>query len=279
MCWGISGSLGQYLFTNEGMDSRWLVPIRLTAAGMILLLYCFAKYRKDTFAVFHERRDIVDLLIYGIPGISLCAFLYLFTIQLSNAATATILQNLSPVIVLTVECIRQKKKPNLTELISVMLALIGIYLIATHGTGTLTIASAAIVTGIACAVTVAVYNCYPKRILAKYPVVMLQGWAFVMGGILFALLFRIWQYAYVPSMTGLAGIAAVVVVGNVMAFPIYMSGVKLIGPQKSVLYGFSEPISAALISVVFMHTAFNLADALGFACVFFMMALISRKKE
>ena len=35
-CWGVSGCMGQYLFTREGMDSTWLVPIRLFLAGLIL---------------------------------------------------------------------------------------------------------------------------------------------------------------------------------------------------------------------------------------------------
>ena len=33
-CWGVSGCMGQYLFTREGMDSTWLVPIRLFLAGL-----------------------------------------------------------------------------------------------------------------------------------------------------------------------------------------------------------------------------------------------------
>lgn len=36
ICWGVSGSIGQYLFDVEGMDSRWLVPIRLVFAMMVL---------------------------------------------------------------------------------------------------------------------------------------------------------------------------------------------------------------------------------------------------
>ena len=36
MCWGVSGCVGQYLFTSQGMDSTWLVPIRLFLAGVIL---------------------------------------------------------------------------------------------------------------------------------------------------------------------------------------------------------------------------------------------------
>jgi len=44
-CWGISGSVGQYLFTRQGMDSRWLVPIRLGFAGIILLIYGIIRFR------------------------------------------------------------------------------------------------------------------------------------------------------------------------------------------------------------------------------------------
>ena len=34
-CWGISGCMGQYLFTTEGMSPTWLTPIRLFLAGLI----------------------------------------------------------------------------------------------------------------------------------------------------------------------------------------------------------------------------------------------------
>ena len=30
VCWGISGTMGQYLFTHEAMQTTWLIPIRLS---------------------------------------------------------------------------------------------------------------------------------------------------------------------------------------------------------------------------------------------------------
>ena len=39
ICWGLSGSMGQYLFRCQGMDSRWLVPYRLGLAGVGRGLY------------------------------------------------------------------------------------------------------------------------------------------------------------------------------------------------------------------------------------------------
>ena len=36
ICWGISGTMGQYLFTHEAMHTTWLIPIRLALAGFCL---------------------------------------------------------------------------------------------------------------------------------------------------------------------------------------------------------------------------------------------------
>ena len=86
-CWGLSGSVGQYLFSVENMDSRWLVPVRLGAAGIILLLFCFIRFGKEqTLAPWKDRKKARTLLVYGIAGVSACQFLYFLTIQLSNAA-------------------------------------------------------------------------------------------------------------------------------------------------------------------------------------------------
>ena len=76
---------------------------------------------------------------------------------------------------------------------------------------------------------------WPKKLQEQYPTPMLQGWAFLMGGIMFSLIFRPWQIDYVPTAMGAFGIFTVVVLGNVLAFSLYMSGVPLIGPQKEPL--------------------------------------------
>ncbi|MCO7109442.1 DMT family transporter [Gemmiger formicilis] len=89
-----------------------------------------------------------------------------------------------------------------------------------------------------------------EKLQEQYPTPMLQGWAFLMGGIMFSLIFRPWQIDYVPTAMGVFGIFIVVVLGNVLAFSLYMSGVPLIGPQKASLYSFAEPVTAAIISTL-----------------------------
>jgi drug/metabolite transporter (DMT)-like permease len=278
-CWGLSGSCGQYLFTQQGMDSKWLVPIRLGCAGILIFLYCMFRYgRKQTFAPWQNKTNARDLLIYGLLGISLCQFLYFLTIQLSSAGAATILQDLSPIFILLVTCMLEKRRPDAKEVGAIVLAMTGVVLITTHGSVQAnTVPLPALLSGIACAFCVMIYNVEPKQLLEQFPVTILQGWAFLMGGVFFALVFHVWTISYVPTMLGILGIVFVVLVGNVIAFTCYIEGVHLIGPSKAILYGFSEPVTAALVTFLFMGSPFTLWDAVGFLCVFLMLVLISKK--
>lgn len=279
-CWGTSGSMGQYLFSQQGMDARWLTTIRLGLAGILLLLYSMKTFgAKKTFEPWTDRRDAIELLIYGLAGVSSCQFLYFLTIQLSSAAIGTILQDLSPIMILLVSCILAKRAPKVNEVLSIFLALLGVFLLTTNGSFTsLSVSPLALLSGVLCAVCVTIYNMEPVRLLKKYPVLLMQGWAFLMGSAMFLILFRPWSFHYVPTAMGYFGIAFVVLVGNVLAFPCYMSGVSLIGPEKGILYGFSEPVTAAIISTMFLGSPFTVWDALGFLSIFLMMVAISWKK-
>ncbi|WP_130837381.1 DMT family transporter [Lachnoclostridium sp. Marseille-P6806] len=278
MSWGASGTMGQYLFHHEHMDSRWLVPIRLGCAGVILFVWCFLRERELLFRPWKNRRDRAHLLIYGILGVTFCQFTYFLTIQFSTAVIGTIMQELSPALILAVTCVIRRRRPERFELISILLALAGVLLITTHGSfGALRIPAAALTAGLISVCCVTVYNMEP--IVGEYPVTVLQTWAFLLGSAVTALLFRPWRAAYTPTAAGLFGIAFVVLVGNVLAFTVYMKGVQMIGPQKGILYGFSEPVTAALIGTLFLGNPFTGWDAAGFACIFAMMAIISAKPQ
>lgn len=277
ICWGISGTMGQYLFTHEAMHTTWLIPIRLSLAGLLLFVYWLVKDRKLLFAPWRQRGSAVMLVLYGVLGVSMSQFLYFLTIQFSNAAVGTIMQDLSPVMVLLVACAAARRKPRLYELVSIVLALLGVTLLTTHGDlTTFAVSPVALIAGVGSAVCVTVYNCLgPRQELRTYPVSLLQSWAFLMGAVLFALTMHPWTLGYTPTLRGVGGILLVVLFGNLLAFNLYMTGVKLIGPEKSVLYGFSEPVTAAILAVALLSTPFTLWDALGFAAVFAMLAVLS----
>lgn len=279
VCWGISGCVAQYLFAVEGMDANWLTPLRLGLAGAALFLFYFFRSKADRralFAPWRDARDAVDLVIYGLVGVSGCQFLYFLTIQLSTAGIATILQNLSPVMVLLVTCLQARRPPRVFELVSVALALVGLFLLTTHGSlHALVIPPAALVSGLLSGVCVVVYTMWPRRLQSRHSTPIMQCWAFVMGGVAFGLAFRPWSSGYIPSLRGVLGIAFVSLIGNVLAFCCFMQGVKLIGAQRANLYTFAEPFTAALLGTLVLGSPFTAIDAVGFVCIFAMLTLLS----
>ena len=164
-CWGLSGSMGQYLFDHEGMDVRWLVPMRLGLAGIILLIYCFIKSGSRILDPWKNKNDRRGLLIYGLAGVSACQFLYFTTIQLSSAAVGTILQDLSPAMILIVSCWLARRRPKFTEILAILLALFGVFLLSTGGKlDNMQVSPLALGAGILCAVTTTIYNMTSSKI-------------------------------------------------------------------------------------------------------------------
>ena len=52
-----------------------------------------------------------------------------------------------------------------------------------------------------------------------------------------------------------------------MAFGLYLGGVSIIGPFKGSLFASMEPVSAVVISFLWLKTAFTGMDVLGFALI------------
>ena len=131
MLWGFSGTCGQYLLQTKGLTSEFIVPIRLTAAGLLLLLVCAVREGRRIFDVF--KKDTRDIVIFGVLGMSMCQYTYFSAIGASNAGTATVLQYTGPVLILIFMSLRSRRLPRPAEVLAIVLALTGTFLLATHG--------------------------------------------------------------------------------------------------------------------------------------------------
>ncbi len=120
--WGLSAACGQYLFDVKGATAKWMVPIRLILAGSLMLFYFIITEKKEAFRIWKKKRDAIDVMIYGLAGLMLCQFTYYYTIELSNAGTATVLQYISPVLIVLLVCIGEKRMPKVMEVVALALA-------------------------------------------------------------------------------------------------------------------------------------------------------------
>ena len=134
--WGISGVCGQFLFQNKDVTASWLVPLRLVTAGFLLLCYYLIRDKGKAFDIWKIKRNRIDIIIYGLAGMMLCQYSYFQTIEWSNAGTATVIQYLGPALIVVWVCLQTKRLPEKKEVLGVILAVTGIFLIATHGNPT-----------------------------------------------------------------------------------------------------------------------------------------------
>ncbi len=280
--WGLSGACGQFLFNEKGITSGWLVPVRLTVSGLVMVLYFVIKEKGGAFRIWKKKRDAVDILIYGIFGLMLCQFTYFKTIEYSNAAVATVLQYLAPALIVVMVCFMERRAPKLLEITALTLAVAGIFVIATHGNiRELAMSKEALIVGLISALTVVLYNLQPRRMLLYYPSAYLLGWGMLVGGVVLALIFRPWQYQVSMDMEILLALFAIIIMGSVIAFTLYTQGIKLIGPVKASLYACIEPISATVLSTVWLKVPFTGMDFLGFGLIIGAILVLSmpeRKK-
>ncbi len=274
--WGLSGACGQFLFAQKGACSDWLVPIRLLTAGILPVSYYLLRRPGLTRQIWGSRGSTVTLSAYGVLGMMLCQYSYFKAIEYSNAGTATVLQYLSPVLIMLTMCVREKRLPGIVNTAAVLLALCGVFLLATHGQpGRLAISGAALFWGLFSAVTVVLYNLIPRTLMKTYPTPFLLGWAMLIGGALLCLLRRPWLYRPLVDVQTVICLAAIIFLGTIVSFSLYMQGVKLIGPEKASLYACIEPVSAALFSAFWLRVPFGRTDIIGFLCILSTLFLIT----
>ena len=147
--WGGSGVAGQVLLQDCGFATGWLVTVRMLLAGVILLMIDAVQHRGDIWSIWQDRRNIWELLIFAWAGMLIVQYSYFACIAYGNAAAATVLQYLMPAFIVLYTALRRQRLPRPIELLCVLLAIGGTFLLVTHGNpDTLTIPLPALIWGI-----------------------------------------------------------------------------------------------------------------------------------
>lgn len=275
--WGLSGVNSQILFQNNpNINPGWLTSTRLLSSGIIILLISFIIDRKNLFNIFKNKKDVSQLIVYSVLGMAGVQFTYFATIKASNAATATVIQYVAPVIVAVYTAIKTKKLPKPTEFIAVILAVAGVFLIATRGKlGNLALSPEALVWGLISATAMSINTIYPESLLKKYSSVHILCFSMLIGGILLSFVFSPFNIPAGLDQTAYINLAAIIIGGTVIAFLAYLIGIKYIGPALTILFASTEPLSAAVFSVILLNSHFEKMELLGFVFIISTLILLS----
>lgn len=276
--WGLSGAVVQTLFQNEGIRPGWLVTVRLLCAGALLLLYGLSRNGgQPVWAVWKKPKDRIQLIVFGLLGMLGVQYTYFAAINAGNAATATILQYLGPVFITVFVSLRDKRMPNLWELLALGMALLGTFLLVTNGSvSQLSISGAAVFWGIGAALTAAFYTLYPVGLLKRWSSIVVVGWGMLIGGVGLSLLNPPWDVSGQHlTMAAVLPIGFVILFGTLIPFYLILESLRYISAAEAGMLNSAEPLAAVIVSVVWLHLSFGFWEMVGGLCIIVTVTLLA----
>ncbi|MFJ7973547.1 DMT family transporter [Psychrobacillus sp. NPDC096389] len=280
--WGVGGTVAQKLFQQFAIDINWLVTTRLLVAGSLLLLIQFlAKERSQIFGVWKDRSAAVKLIIFGLLGMLAVQYTYMASIKHGNAAVATLLQYLAPVMIIVYLILRRQAVLTKQDLITVLLALVGCFFLLTNGSlSQFSVPAPAIIWGILSGLAVAFYTLYAVPLLKQYDSLVIVGWAMIIGGVALSFIHPPWQLDF-SSLTIEAYfyLIFVIIFGTMIAFWFYIESLQSLSPKETSLLGSLEPLAAVLTTVIWLKEPFGIFQWVGTACIIGMILLLAMGRK
>lgn len=263
-CWGIQGPISQFLFQDASYSPEWLMGVKDSVAGVLILLFAGLVQHKHVFRIWRDKKRLFTFLCYAILGLAAVQYLYLVTVKASNAGTGTILQNLGTVLIMIVTIVIYHRFPTKCEWLALVAAIVGTWLLITRGDLTkLSISKAALIYGALLIIAATLHTMLPVSLLKHYSTSTLVGWAMIIGGIIFSVVHPFWVNAPKLTWGTLTGVAFIVFFSTILAFMFFISSLKYITPTVAGMLDTFEPLSATAGAIIFLGTSFNAAEIIG----------------
>lgn len=277
LAWGISGISGQYLMSH-GVHVNLLTSLRLLITGIFLLSLARSKQKEHLVAAWKQPKFLMQVLLFSIFGLVLNQYAFLRAIHLTNAGTATVLQYMAPILILSIVCILNRQRPTSFEIIAIAMAILGTYMIATHGKlGSLAITPKGLMWGLGSAITYSIYILLPVKLIHEWGSTIVIGSGMFIGGILFSLVTKAWQYPLQINVMSILAYIGIIGIGTIFAYTFFLKGVSIVGAVKGSLLASVEPVSSVFLTVLVLGEIFYPIDLLGMLFIFLAVTLISYK--
>ena len=102
--------------------------------------------------------------------------------------------------------------------------------------------------------------------------------AMLLGGAAMAMVIRVWTVSMALDVYGWLAVSGVVIAGTLLAYTMYLQGVADIGAVRASMLASVEPVSATVISALWLGTKFQWIDLIGFAAIMATVFLLAKKE-
>jgi drug/metabolite transporter (DMT)-like permease len=274
--WAVSGSASKFLFHN-GVSPFQLVQLRTTLA--VSTLWVWLLIRQPALLKITRK----DLPYFFLLGISLASaqFTYLYAISKIQVAAAILLQYQAPLFVVLYSVIFARKRIGIFTVAAMLGAIAGCYLVVgAYGMDMGSMNHAGIIAGLTSAGAFAWYS-----IQSEYGMQRHTPWTVVFYALLFAAL--IWNILHPPLESFTHSYSAGVwwwiifigIFGTILPFGFYNKGINLIRSTHALITATLEPITAAVISYIFLNEIMEFWQVIGAGMVIGSIVLLQIRQS
>jgi drug/metabolite transporter (DMT)-like permease len=276
--WGGSASLAKFLFQTR-YDPLIITQTRSSLSFLLLAAYFLVVDR----SVFRIRvGELYKFALIGIIGIAATNYTYYFTVKESTVATAILVQNVAPVVVM-IYAVAVSREEELTgvKVVSLLLALCGCFFAVSGGSlSDVRLTGWSLLTAPASMLTYAFMLIFSKHTLRSYGV-----WTTLVGGLGFAAAFWLLvnpPWAIAEKGYGIAdwGIFLGFAVASILLpYIFFAKGLKILEATTVGILTTLEPVIAIMVAWFTLGESINTVQVAGAAGVVGSVLLLQVRRD
>ena len=233
----------------------FLAGLRIGLAGVMMLpLYGWEQRTEPSRN--RPRRDVVQLLLLGLLGVTLNQFFFIVGLSRTSVAHAAILIGLTPIQVLIIARLRGQELITARKAVGMAIALAGVAVLKAFepadGAGATWLGDFFIILTGLC---FALFTVFGKEVTERYSTITMNTYAYV-GGAVALLPLTLWEAARQPLATVSAGawLAAIYMAlfPSVIAYLIYYHALAHMAASRVSAFSYLQPVFASIMGVAIL---------------------------
>lgn len=259
--WGTLGIIGKLIF-EYGVNPPTLIALRILLSSATLFLPT-ALFKRNLLKI--KRKDIITFLIFGFLAIAIQRTAYFYAIDLTTVTIAAVLCYTYPVFVTAYASAFLKEKVTSLMVLAVVLTFFGVALVVkAYEASWFTANFVGVSFGFLSSVLFALYVVITKKLRENYTSWTVTLYGDGIGALTLSpiIIISIFEIAHYPQQLWLL-ILAMAWFSSLLAYVIYSYALKYVESSKGSVLSFLEPLSAAILSAVFLGENFTPPQILG----------------
>lgn len=237
-------------------------PVALFYRALIVsTLYSFVLlYKKDTFSKV-EKKDWLRFVIIGMLNIPINQFLFLSSLELTEAPNVAFAYSLVPAFVLIISVSFFKERTTKLKLLGIAIAVIGtVLLLLNKGFDINNLSTKGDILALVASLSWAFYTILGKQLAEKYGAIFTTGMAMVIGLILYLLVFHFHPVQYSLSDISLKNWGQIFYIGAItsgVGYTLWYYALQKIEASKVSVFNNIQPVLTTILAFFILDNVIN----------------------